>query len=140
MKRLEIETSLRSWAKEMVSRFEWLTIRFEYNNVRHRYLVSYYYATNIDDNDPFYKEALDYEDKMNILYMDDAPLFCDEESLFKLSTDAETIGRNLNFTESLVVFPDINSIVYGESVKCKIIDMGTDESYFSTDSIFDDAA
>ena len=139
MKNLEIETSLRSWAKEMVSRFNWLTIRFEYNNVRHCYLVSYYYATNIDDNDPFYKEALEYEDNMNKLFMDDAPLFCDEESLFKLSSDAETIGRKLNFVESPVDFVDY-IVVYGESVKCKIVDIETCESYFSADSILDDAA
>ena len=93
MRNLDIETSLRSWIISMVNRYDWLTIRFEYNDTENRFLVSYYYAKSIDDNDSFYTEALSFEDKMNELYSDDAPLFCDLESLFKLSPMAEVFHK-----------------------------------------------
>ena len=34
---------------------------------------------------------MEFEDRMNDIYSDDAPLFCDEERLFRLSPAAEVI-------------------------------------------------
>ena len=48
MRNLSIEDSLRSWAKKMVKRYSWLTIRFEYSNDENHYLVSYYFSEKID--------------------------------------------------------------------------------------------
>lgn len=95
MRNLSIEDSLRSWAKKMVKRYSWLTIRFEYSNDENHYLVSYYFSEKIDENNPFYKEALDFEDKINEDYLENAPLFCDEESLFKLSPSAEEFKKSI---------------------------------------------
>jgi len=93
MKDPKLETTLRDWAKDMVSRYEWLTVRFEYNEDRHRYLVSYYPVSRIDESDVFCLEASEFEDSINIKYLDNAPLFCDEERLFRLSSRAETISK-----------------------------------------------
>ena len=38
-------------------------------------------------------EAISFEDKMNEQYYENAPLFCDEESLFQLSQSAEEIRK-----------------------------------------------
>ena len=93
MKNLNIEASLREWARKMVCQFDWLTVKFEYNEVRGRYLVSYYPTDEIDMSDDFCNEAVAFEDRINMLYLDDAPLFCDGERLFHLSSKAETISK-----------------------------------------------
>ena len=41
MRDLELEKTLRQWAEDMVKRYTWLTIRFEYNEKRRAYLISY---------------------------------------------------------------------------------------------------
>ena len=93
MKNPKIENTLRVWAKDMVSRYDWLTIRFEYNEDRHHYLVSYYPGETIEQNDEFCLESSDFEDCINLEYLNEAPLFCDDERLFHLSPNAETISK-----------------------------------------------
>ena len=93
MKNPKIEKILREWAKDMVNRYDWLTIRFEYNEDRRHYLVSYYPGERIDQCDEFCLESSDFEDSINLEYLDDAPLFCDDERLFRLSPNAETISK-----------------------------------------------
>jgi len=91
MKDLELEMTLRRWAQGMVSRYTWLTIRFEYSEKRSVYLVSYSPAQKIDENEPFMLESMAFEDQMNERYGDYAPLFCDDDELFRLSPAAEVI-------------------------------------------------
>ena len=91
MKDLELEMTLRRWAQDMVSRYTWLTIRFEYSEKRSVYLVSYSPAQKIDENEPFMLESMAFEDQMNERYGDYAPLFCDDDELFRLSPAAEVI-------------------------------------------------
>lgn len=86
-----MEKMLRNWFQKMLERFIWLCIRFEYNKERGIYLISFSPSDKIDESEDFCKEALAFEDKMNALYGDDAPLFCDEERCFKLSEHAEEI-------------------------------------------------
>ena len=93
MRNPELESILREWAKDMVNRYEWLTIRFEYNENRGHYLVSYYPAERINQSDEFCLESSDFEDSINLKYLNNAPLFCDDERLFRLSPKAETIRR-----------------------------------------------
>lgn len=97
MKNNEIETQLRTWFEEMVDRYKWLNIKFEYNKTRGIYLVSYSPVQKIEESDSFIKETMDFEDKMNFLYGDDSPLFCDEEKYFKLSSNAEIIKSRFKF-------------------------------------------
>ena len=93
----EIETKLRNWFEQMVDRYKWLNIKFEYSETRGIYLVSYSPVQKIEESDSFIKETMDFEDTMNSLYGDDSPLFCDEEKYFKLSSDAEIIKSRFKF-------------------------------------------
>lgn len=90
----EIKKILREWATKMVSKYEWLKIRFEFSEDRRKYLVSFYYSEELDDYHPFFSEAMAFEDEMEERYGYDAPLFCDEEELFKLSDKAEGISAS----------------------------------------------
>ena len=91
MRDLDLEQILRRWAQDLVSRYTWLTIRFEYSERRGVYLVSYSPSEKIDESESFARETMEFENRMNDLYDDNAPLFCDEEELFKLSSEAEVI-------------------------------------------------
>ena len=91
MKDLRLEKILRRWAQDMVNRYTWLTIRFEYSEKRRVFLVSYSPRQMISGNEPFIRDSMEFEDRMNDIYSDDAPLFCDEERLFRLSPAAEVI-------------------------------------------------
>lgn len=93
----EIETKLKNWFEDMVNRYTWLNIKFEYSETREIYLVSYSPIQKIEESDSFIKESMDFEDKMNFLYGDDSPLFCDEEKYFKLSSNAEIIKSRFKF-------------------------------------------
>lgn len=98
MRNYNLETSLRSWFEEMVNRYKWLSIKFEYSEKYNVYLVSYAPIQKIEEDSRFIKDSMDFEDKINASYDDNAPLFCDEEKYFKLSSDAETIRyHNYNF-------------------------------------------
>lgn len=93
----EIETKLRNWFEQMVDRYKWLNIKFEYSETRGIYLVSYSPIQKIEESNSFIKETMDFEDKMNFLYGDNSPLFCDEEKYFKLSSNAEIIKSRFKF-------------------------------------------
>ena len=94
MKDLDVERALRRYAEDLVSRYPWLTIRFEYSEKRSVYLVSYSPAQKINENESFIRESMAFEDRMNDIYDDDAPLFCDDEELFKLSPEAEVVRHH----------------------------------------------
>lgn len=86
-----IEQELRLWFSQMVDKYKWLTIKFEWSDARNCFLVCYYPKSVIDKSDEFCSEAISFEDRITEKYDDDAPLFCDEEELFSLSPNAEII-------------------------------------------------
>lgn len=88
----KIENKLRVWFNEMVNRYNWLCIKYEYRDDYNTYLVSFSPVEKISTDNNFIEDAIDFENKMNMEYGDDAPLFCDEEKYFKLSESAETIS------------------------------------------------
>ena len=94
MKDLEVERILRQYAEDLVSRYTWLTIRFEYSEKRSVYLVSYSPKCLISGKTALINEMMDFEDRMNDVYGDDAPLFCKDEELFKLSPEAEEVRHH----------------------------------------------
>ena len=94
MKDLELEKILRRWAQELVSRYTWLTIRFEYSEKREVYLVTYAPVWEMDREERFFLESSAFEDRMRETYGDDAPLFCYDERYFKLSPHAEVIRHS----------------------------------------------
>lgn len=87
----KIECLLREYANIMVKIYKWLTIKFEYNEEKNRYLVSYSPKYKIQNDDNFMKESMMLEDYFNMVYGELAPLFFDDEELFKLSPNAEVI-------------------------------------------------
>ena len=94
MKDLELEKILRRWAQELVSRYTWLTIRFEYSEKEMSYLVTYAPVWEMDREERFFLESSAFEDRMRETYGDDAPLFCYDERYFKLSPHAEVIRHS----------------------------------------------
>ena len=94
MKDLEVERILRQYAEDLVGRYTWLTIRFEYSEKRSVYLVSYSPRYLISGKTALINEMMDFEDRMNDVYGDDAPLFCEDERLFKLSPEAEVVRHH----------------------------------------------
>ncbi|MBR6077633.1 MAG: hypothetical protein IKP63_04715 [Paludibacteraceae bacterium] len=100
----EILQKLRTWFDEMLAKYDWLTFKYEYSDRRHVYLVSYSPIDKIELSDEFNRDAMAFEDRMNYLYGDDAPLFCDEESLFTLSNQAEKRSNDECILEVQVPF------------------------------------
>lgn len=86
-----MEQQIRDWAYQMIKSFSWLVVKYEYSKKYRTYLVSFMPSSMIDESEEFNIEAMAFNDKMVQMYGDDAPLFTDEEKLFKLSDNARTI-------------------------------------------------
>lgn len=93
MKKTELENILNAWFEDMLSKYDWLSFKYEFDEKRNVFLVSYFPADKINTNDEFCRDAMAFEDKVNYLYGDDAPLFEDEETLFPLSEKAIVISN-----------------------------------------------
>lgn len=87
----KIEKELRDWFNYLVSRYRWLSIKFEYSEARSVYLISFSPTDKIKECEPFIKESAEFEDLMNARYGNSSPLFCDDEKYFSLSPNAEVI-------------------------------------------------
>ena len=87
----KIEKELRNWFNYSVSRYRWLSIKFEYSEARSVYLVSFSPTDKIKECEQFIKESAEFEDLINARYGNSSPLFCDDEKYFKLSPNAEVI-------------------------------------------------
>ena len=94
MKR-KIYKKLYGWCKRITRKYGWLTVKFEFSDRYDTYLVSFYPSSIIENSDQFNIDAMAFEDKMNDQFGDMAPLFCDEESCFKLSNKAKVFGVNI---------------------------------------------
>lgn len=111
MKREIIKKQLKMWFNQMLQKYTWLSIKFEYNDLEKCFMVSFSPNFIISQDEEFCKEALIFENKMNEVYGDYAPLFCDDESLFKLSSDAEVLtNKNTStfVTNETIDFANVN--------------------------------
>lgn len=86
----EIKDKLISWSRCITSEYPGLQVRYEYNESRGVYLVSLT-TGEVDDMERLSVDVMAFEDEMEDAYGYDAPLFCDNEELFSLSSKAETI-------------------------------------------------
>ncbi|WP_290090948.1 hypothetical protein [uncultured Duncaniella sp.] len=86
----EIKSRLYKWSKMITTAYLGLKVRFEYSMSRGVFLVSLY-TDDVDDMERFSADVMAFEDEMEALYGYDAPLFCDNEELFSLSQEAETV-------------------------------------------------
>ena len=89
-----MELTIQKWAKEMVSIYTWLTIKFEYNSRYRTFLVDFIYPSQYGDDENFHRAAMEFNDKMCNTYGDAAPLFTNNENLFSLSDGAQIVCAN----------------------------------------------
>lgn len=112
-----IEKDLRTWFDTMVKKYQWLNIKFEWSQDRGVFLVSFSPVEKIELSDEFNEDAMRFADELNAKYGNDAPLFTDEDTLFQLSVDAESIGKKL-FVSETIYTAAISAIVSGWSKGC----------------------
>jgi hypothetical protein len=89
-----IEKKLHAWFSQMTEKYVWLRIKFEFNEVRGVFMVSFSPIYQIEQSDEFNLDAMNFADEMNDEYGNEAPLFTDEEALFRLSDEAEVISAH----------------------------------------------
>lgn len=97
MNRDNIKNKLHTWFSRMIMKYSWLRIKFEYKEDRGVFLVSFSPVSQIELSEEFNREAMQFADEMNAIYGNEAPLFTDEEALFKLSDNAEVVGVCTSF-------------------------------------------
>lgn len=85
MDRESVKSKLYAWLSSMTMMYNWLRIKFEYKEDRGVFLVSFSPVSQIELSEEFNREAMQFADEMNAIYDNEAPLFTDEEALFKLS-------------------------------------------------------
>ncbi|MDO5525244.1 MAG: hypothetical protein Q4F85_04090 [Prevotella sp.] len=110
MNKESIEKQLRTWFSQITKKYTWLTIKFEFNESRGVFMVSFSPLNQIELSDEFNLDAMQFADDMNARYGNEAPLFTDDESLFSLSSNAEIIaarsfGSALHYSTSISVVP-----------------------------------
>lgn len=66
----------------MTMKYNWLQVKLEYKEDRG---VSFSPVSQIELSEEFNREAMQFADEMNAIYGNEAPLFTDEEALFKIS-------------------------------------------------------
>ena len=94
MEKEQLRVLLENWSNLMVRKFDGLTIRFEYNESHQCYLVSYNRLHNNEQANKFYRLLIKFERMFENDYPFNAPLFSENNRLFKLSDKAKTISKN----------------------------------------------
>lgn len=86
-----IEQDLVSMLKQLTTEFPWLSARYEYREPWATFLVSYAPSDKMFSDDDVLLRMMELEDELIAKYEDDAPLFCEEERLFSLTSGATLI-------------------------------------------------
>ena len=111
----------------MLQKYTWLSIKFEYNDLEECFMVSFSPKFIISQDEGFCKEALTFENEMNKAYGDYAPLFCDEEDLFTLSSEAEFLSNQTAiYTDETIDFAKVNICNVSAYISSKKIEQNTD--------------
>lgn len=85
MDRESVKSKLYAWLSSMTMKYSWLRVKLEYKEDRGVFLVSFSPMSQIELSEEFNREAMQFADEMNAIYGNEAPLFTDEEALFKIS-------------------------------------------------------
>lgn len=80
----QIEEHLYNWCIKTVIKYPWLVIKYEFNSNQKVFLVSFS-GNKLYTND-FCNYCLKYYDKVIEQFGNNAPLFTDNEKLFKLNS------------------------------------------------------
>nr|DAR30566.1 MAG TPA: hypothetical protein [Caudoviricetes sp.] len=129
MKKEIINEQLNTWFSQMLQKYTWLSIKFEYNDLEKCFMVSFSPKFIISQDEGFCKEALTFENEMNKVYGDYAPLFCDDEDLFTLSSEAEFLSNqtaNSFCTDETIDFAKVNICNVSAYISSKEIEQNTD--------------
>ena len=129
MKKEIIKEQLNTWFSQMLQKYTWLSIKFEYNDLEKCFMVSFSPKFIISQDEGFCKEALTFENEMNKAYGDYAPLFCDDEDLFTLSSEAEFLSNQkvTSFcTDETIDFAKVNICNVSAYISSKEIEQNTD--------------
>lgn len=86
-----MEKTIKEWAINMVRTYTWLTIKFEYSKKFGVILIDFVYPPQCGNDEDFHRDALAFNGRMCEIYGDNAPLFTNNEKLFKLSDKAQVI-------------------------------------------------
>jgi hypothetical protein len=88
----EIERDLVDMLRKLTAEYPWLDARYEYSEPWDTLLVSYAPRNKIFGDGRTLLRMMELEDELRDKYGDDAPLFCEEERLFELSSKATLIA------------------------------------------------
>ena len=89
MNRDNIKKKLHAWLSSMTMKYNWLQVKLEYKEDHGVFLVSFSPVSQIELSEEFNREAMQFADEMNAIYGNEAPLFTDEEALFKISDNVQ---------------------------------------------------
>lgn len=89
-----MERDLVEMIRKLTSEFPWLSVRYEYSEDWDTLLVSYAPRNKIFKDERILSRMMTLEDELRDKYGEDAPLFCEEEHLFKLSPEATLIASS----------------------------------------------
>ena len=86
-----IEQDLVRILKQLTNEYPWLSARYEYRDPWATFLVSYAPSDKMFSDNDVLLRMMELEDELIDKYGDDAPLFCEEERLFSLTSRATLI-------------------------------------------------
>ena len=89
---VKIEYELKRMFDAMMQSFDGLYFKYEYSEERHAFLVAALIDEEREDYEDYCKMAICEENRLNQMFGDEAPLFSDNEVLFKLSTNAKIVS------------------------------------------------
>lgn len=98
MKNSTIEDVLTTWFYTMLDKFADLSFRYEYNQSRSVYTVSYDASTDVLNNEEFCDCVTEFEDMMDCRFGINAPLLTEKDMWFKLSDNAIIVRRKKTIT------------------------------------------
>lgn len=87
----EMEREISAWAKMMVNKFNWLTVKYEFSERNCTYMINCIHPMEHDADDDYNKEAIDFYDHVVKKYGEMFyPLMTCNSELFD-STDRATV-------------------------------------------------
>ncbi len=105
MKIQEVENRLVAWFDKMLTLYPSLSFRYEYSKEHGTYLVSYDAPANVLSNDNFCNEVIRFENELDMLFGENAPLLTEKDMWFAVSELARE-------RRMLSVIVDIPNMVY----------------------------
>lgn len=124
-----IEQDLVRMLTQLTTEFPWLSARYEYRDPWATFLVSYAPSNKMFSDDNVLLRMMELEDELIAKYEDDAPLFCEEERLFSLSSGATLIENGCVKRDQEPIEWFTPSLSYTYSVGSKLDHQSREHNY-----------